>query len=128
MKPIIDDFIENVKAIQGTGKVGAIGFCWGGRYAILAAHDKVDAAFAAHPSLVAVPGDFDPVKKPLSIAIGTKDSLLDLEYVQLQRVRPRVSWLTSMTIQHGWQDPRVHGSQTPEPTIRAEGVRGPGPW
>lgn len=37
----------------------------------------VDAAFAAHPSLVAVPGDFDPVSKPLSIAFGTKDSLMD---------------------------------------------------
>lgn len=37
----------------------------------------MDAAFAAHPSLVAVPGDFDPVSKPLSIAFGTKDSLVD---------------------------------------------------
>ena len=37
----------------------------------------VDAAFAAHPSLVAVPGDFEEVKRPLSIALGTKDSLVD---------------------------------------------------
>jgi len=37
----------------------------------------VDAAFACHPSLVAIPGDFDPVTKPLSLALGTKDSLLD---------------------------------------------------
>ena len=61
----------------------------GGRYAILEAHGQtkdgsgssvggVDAAYACHPSLVAIPGDFDPVTKPLSLALGTKDSLLDV--------------------------------------------------
>ena len=39
----------------------------------------VDAAYAAHPSLVAIPGDFDPVSKPLSLALGTKDSVLDVK-------------------------------------------------
>lgn len=73
--------------IPGTDTVGAVGFCWGGRYAILQAHGPdvatpgkiggVDAAFAAHPSLVAVPGDFDPVSRPLSLAIGMRDSLMD---------------------------------------------------
>lgn len=80
-KPLIDKFISDVRAIPGTGKVGAIGFCWGGRYAILAAHGEVDAAYACHPSLVAVPGDFDPVSKPLSLAVGDKDSLLDNDTV-----------------------------------------------
>ncbi|PVH88227.1 alpha/beta-hydrolase [Cadophora sp. DSE1049] len=76
-KPLIDSFINAVRQIPGTVKVGAIGFCWGGRYAILAAHDIVDAAYACHPSLVAVPGDFDGVSKPLSLAVGDSDSLLD---------------------------------------------------
>lgn len=78
-KPLIDSFIHTVRAIPGTRKVGAIGFCWGGRYAVLAAHSDggVDAAYACHPSLVAVPGDFEPVTKPLSLALGDKDSLLD---------------------------------------------------
>jgi len=80
-KPLIDSFIKAVRAIPGTGKVGAIGFCWGGRYAILAAHGEVDAAYACHPSLVAVPGDFEPVTKPLSLAVGDKDSLLDNDTV-----------------------------------------------
>ena len=37
----------------------------------------VDAAYACHPSLLAVPGDFKEVSVPLSIALGTKDSLVN---------------------------------------------------
>lgn len=87
-KPLIDGFVNTVRMVPGTDKVGAIGFCWGGRYAILQAHGQskdgsgsdvggVDAAYACHPSLVAIPSDFDPISKPLSLALGTKDSLLD---------------------------------------------------
>jgi dienelactone hydrolase len=77
VKPLIDSFIKAVRQVPGTGKVGAIGFCWGGRYAILAAHGEVDAAYACHPSLVTIPGDFEPISKPLSLAVGDQDSLLD---------------------------------------------------
>lgn len=66
------------------------GFCWGGRHAILAAHDAkprhtVDAAYTFHPSLVSITEDFDPVTKALSLALGTKDSLLGKKEIgQLQ--------------------------------------------
>ena len=87
-RPIIDGFVNAVRMIPGTNKIGAIGFCWGGRYTILQAHGQrkdesgssiggVDAAYACHPSLVAIPGDFDPITKPISFALGMKDSLLD---------------------------------------------------
>ncbi|KAF2435137.1 alpha/beta-hydrolase [Tothia fuscella] len=81
VKPIIDGFINTIRFTDKTDKVGVIGFCWGGRYAILAAHNEepgkgVDAAYACHPSLVAIPGDFDPVKRPVSFALGGQDSLL----------------------------------------------------
>jgi len=97
-KPLIDGFINAVRMIPGTEKIGAIGFCWGGRYAILAAHGQskdasgssvggVDAAYACHPSLVSIPADFEPVTKPLSLAVGTKDSLLDVKSIgQIQDV------------------------------------------
>lgn len=81
-KPLIDGFINTLKYTPGTNKIGAVGFCWGGRYAILMAHGQVDAAVACHPSLVAVPGDFDPVTKPLSLAVGDQDSLLDMGTVE----------------------------------------------
>lgn len=97
-KPLIDGFINAVRMIPGTDKVGTIGFCWGGRYSILAAHgaDKpgqgVDAAYACHPSLVAIPGDFEPVKKPLSLALGSKDSLLgEKEIGQIREVMDKKS-------------------------------------
>jgi dienelactone hydrolase len=80
-KPLISSFIKAIREIPGTGKVGAVGFCWGGRYAILAAHGEVDAAYACHPSLVSIPADFDPVNRPLSLAVGSKDSLLDTNSV-----------------------------------------------
>jgi len=80
-RPLIDSFINTVRALPDTGKVGALGFCWGGRYAILAAHGAVDAAYACHPSLVAVPGDFEAVSKPLSLAVGDQDSLLDKDTI-----------------------------------------------
>lgn len=138
-RPLIDGFVNTVRNTPGTNKIGALGFCWGGRYAILQAHGQskdgsgsaiggVDAAVGAcftlvclspkhridctplwdrnispklgfaccgftdqmltmisltacHPSLVAIPGDFDPITKPLSLAVGTKDSLLDTDSI-----------------------------------------------
>lgn len=88
-RPLVDGFINTVRMIPGTNKIGAIGFCWGGRYAVLQAHGRsldgegssiggVDAAYACHPSMISIPGDFEPVTKPLSIALGSKDGLTDV--------------------------------------------------
>lgn len=76
-----------------------LGFCWGGRYAILAAQEPfssraggqgVDAAYTAHPSLCAIPGDFEDVCVPLSVALGEKDSYLgESEVRKIEEVMER---------------------------------------
>jgi len=87
-EPIISGFINHLKTVPGTNKIGTIGFCWGGRYSIMQAHARkegqiggVDAAYACHPSLLAIPSDITPVAKPTSLAVGDKDSLLDMKSV-----------------------------------------------
>lgn len=89
-RPLIENFIDKVRYIPGTNKVGVVGFCWGGRYAILAANKPfsgtegkgVDAAFACHPSLVAIPADFEELAVPVAYALGDKDSLLGPEQIE----------------------------------------------
>jgi len=83
-RPLIENFVDKVRYIPGTNKVGVIGFCWGGRYAILAGKKQfsgmegkgVEAVYSCHPSLVAIPADFDDLAVPTSFALGSKDSLL----------------------------------------------------
>lgn len=106
-KPLIDSFIKKVREISGTGKVGALGFCWGGRYAILAAHGEVDAAYACHPSLVAVPDDFEGVSKPLSLAVGDHDSLLDNDTVG--KIQDLLAKKTSLPHELRIYEDQVHG-------------------
>lgn len=83
-KPLLETFLKDLRAAEPSiKKLGALGFCWGGRYAVLlAGTPQVDAAFASHPALVSVPGDFEPVTRPLGLAVGDQDSLLSVEQVE----------------------------------------------
>ena len=54
--------------------LGVAGYCWGGKPAIdLAETSLIDCAFIAHPSNLTIPGDFEKVRVPLSMAIGDTD-------------------------------------------------------
>ncbi|KAI9819707.1 MAG: hypothetical protein M1832_003941 [Thelocarpon impressellum] len=85
--PRINAFFREIRKHE-TLAVGVAGYCWGGQHAILLAHDDaetkaplVDAVFTAHPSGVDIPGHIRGVRVPLSIAIGTKDMVLNMKGV-----------------------------------------------
>jgi dienelactone hydrolase len=77
-------------------KLGAAGFCWGGKYAFLLAHDApssrisidgslqplIDCAFTAHPSMLSVPADVENVRQPMSVAVGDTDMALSTEGIR----------------------------------------------
>jgi dienelactone hydrolase len=83
-------------------KIGAAGFCWGGKYTIQLAADTpsskvirhesqvsspaletlVDCAFTAHPSMVSVPKDIEAVTVPLSVAVGNEDMAMSGPLIQ----------------------------------------------
>ena len=72
--PIIDRAIDAIIAL-GAKKIGVEGYCWGGRYSVLlGGSDKVDAVFAAHPSLLSVPNDILSIKKPALFICAEHDS------------------------------------------------------
>ena len=64
------------------------------------------AAYACHPSLLSIPSDFEGLTKPLSLAVGSKDSLLDMESVE--KIKGLLSNLNCSTRVEVYPD-QVHG-------------------
>ncbi|CDZ96174.1 Predicted hydrolase related to dienelactone hydrolase [Phaffia rhodozyma] len=82
--PIINDYLKAVRADPEVKKIVAVGFCFGGRHAILAA-DKdgvIDAAVAYHPSQVSVPSEINAIMKPTFIAVGDEDDMVPMSQVE----------------------------------------------
>ncbi|KAM0751010.1 alpha/beta-hydrolase [Meredithblackwellia eburnea MCA 4105] len=79
VKPILESFVNELKKDVAIKKIGATGYCFGGRYSILLAHGLVDAAVACHPSFLGVPADIEGIKAPVSIAVGEKDEMFSAE-------------------------------------------------
>lgn len=80
----IEDIIKNLKALPNcNGKVGVLGFCFGGRYAHLcAARLGVDGAAAFHGTKIGL--HLDETKKitcPVSYHFGDQDSSIPMEEV-----------------------------------------------
>jgi len=83
VKPLLEKFVQGVRAESNTGGLAAIGFCWGGRYALLLAQDdspaRVDVAVANHPSFL-VNADVEPIKTvPCAIFLGTEDDMMSVD-------------------------------------------------
>ncbi|KAI9842903.1 MAG: hypothetical protein M1837_006735 [Sclerophora amabilis] len=94
--PRVLSFVHAVRADPSTASLpmGAAGFCWGGKHTALLCRDTekgtggrslIDVVFMAHPSQLKVPTDIELVKKPLSIAIGDKDFVMNSKTVEQTR-------------------------------------------
>jgi dienelactone hydrolase len=71
--PILATTIKYMRETLGIKKIGATGYCYGGRYAfrVAAAGKGADAAFAAHPSLLE-DAEISAIKGPASVAAAGK--------------------------------------------------------
>lgn len=65
---------------RASGKVTAVGFCFGGRYVFLLGQStspvQVDVAVSYHPSLLSVPTDFENLSVPVYLGHGTADNFV----------------------------------------------------
>lgn len=86
------DFLEKLRrATPKSQKIGIVGFCWGGKYALRAGREQnnievdgakvplVDAVVVLHPSNLVLPEDVERITVPASYGWGEMDSHVKLE-------------------------------------------------
>jgi len=83
-KPKIDRVVDLLRSDSQIKKIGVIGFCWGGRHAVLLTDPTdgkrtVDAAVAAHPAGLSIPSDIKPIAKPILFEVGSIDEMFSAE-------------------------------------------------
>mmetsp|Transcript_6863 Transcript_6863/g.6165 ORF Transcript_6863/g.6165 Transcript_6863/m.6165 type:complete len:272 (+) Transcript_6863:3-818(+) len=105
-KPVYDEIIA-LSQKNGNGKVGAVGFCWGGRYAILAGGGEnpvVDAFVAAHPSRVVIPNDLEAINRPGLFILAESDFEFSQSKANKAKeiLKERAEYITYPGTQHGF--------------------------
>lgn len=80
VEPVIDATIKSLRSEHGITRIGAVGYCFGGKYVVryLAPGKGVDAGFTAHPTFV-TQEEVEKIVAPLSIAAVEKDQVLTKE-------------------------------------------------
>lgn len=81
----VTPFFQSLRSSPETEglKIGAAGYCWGGKYTVLLTHGPtplIDAGFTAHPSNLVMP-DIEQVKAPLCISVGDIDMAWKIDFV-----------------------------------------------
>lgn len=84
--PLMQKFLSHLRADPSHKKIGAVGFCWGGRYAILLTHTDanpaVDVAVALHPSFLSLPGEVEKIARPVAVEVGDSDDIIKIQDVE----------------------------------------------
>jgi dienelactone hydrolase len=77
---VVDAAISYLRNEAGVKKIGAVGYCFGGKYVCRYLKDKrVDAGFTAHPSFVTAE-ELAAISGPLSIAAAGMFCLLSIDF------------------------------------------------
>ncbi|KAJ6126688.1 Dienelactone hydrolase family protein [Penicillium sp. IBT 18751x] len=73
--PIVEKTIKYMRETLGVKKIGAVGYCFGGKYVIrFLKPGQIDAGYSAHPSFV-THEELGAIKGPFSIAAAEVDSI-----------------------------------------------------
>jgi len=82
-QPIVDKVLHHLKNREDIKRIGAVGYCFGGKYSILAgATDFVDVVAAVHPSMVGI-NDIKAITKPIAFLCAEHDQVFT-EALRLQ--------------------------------------------
>lgn len=106
--PIIATSIDYLRKEHKVSRIGAPGYCFGGRYSFrFAAEGKgVDVGFAAHPSLLEE-SEIQAIARPVAVASAEHDSLMtpaqrfEMETILSNTPQPYQTTLYSGT-EHGF--------------------------
>ncbi|KAJ5374571.1 hypothetical protein N7517_006577 [Penicillium concentricum] len=75
VEPIIESTIKYARETLGVKKIGAVGYCFGGKYVCrFLKPGQIDVGYTAHPSFV-THEELGAIKGPLSIAAAEVDSI-----------------------------------------------------
>lgn len=99
------DFLQSLRrATPKSQKIGMVGYCWGGKYAIRAGLESnmlevegakiplIDAAVVLHPSHVSLPEDVENLVIPVSYGWGLEDFAVDIaQKGQIEEIHAKVA-------------------------------------
>ena len=119
------DFLEALRRdTPATTKIGMVGFCWGGRYALRAAREEnmidvdgekrplVDAVAALHPSNLSLPADVKSPVVPVSVGWGKEDAGVSIQQkgkVEAAHQQEQEGGKTLPELEHKVYTPGRHG-------------------
>ncbi|KAJ3094717.1 hypothetical protein HDU97_007644 [Phlyctochytrium planicorne] len=121
--PVINAVLDDVKQNRKASKIGVLGYCFGGRYAVLNGGDdpRVDCFVGCHASQVSIPKDIEAVKKPGLFLCADNDHLLTQSQLNTirtiaQRDGKDITVKVFENTLHGFA---IRGNEDDEPTRKA---------